>query len=45
MRIAMLLDALTVFFLVSGSVLLWINVRRRAADVITRKLDDDCPNL
>jgi hypothetical protein len=41
----MLLDALTVFFLVAGILLLWLNLRRRAGDVITTKLDDDYPDL
>jgi hypothetical protein len=45
MSVPVLLDALTVFFLVAGSVLLWINLRRRAGDVITTKLDDDGPSL
>jgi len=33
--IPMLLDFLTVFFLVSGSLLLWWNLRRRADVVVT----------
>ena len=45
MRIPVLLDTLTIFFLVTGSLLLWINVRRRAGDVITTELNDDRPNI
>ena len=37
----MLLDALTIFFLVAGSLLLWLNIRRQPSDVILTKLDDD----
>jgi hypothetical protein len=36
----MLLDALTIFFLVAGSLLLWLNIRRQPSDVILTKLDD-----
>jgi hypothetical protein len=37
----MLLDALTVFFLVAGSLLLWLNIRRQPSRVILTKSDDD----
>jgi hypothetical protein len=37
----MLLDALTVFFLVAGSLLLWLNIRRQPSHVILTKSDDD----
>jgi hypothetical protein len=36
----MLLDALTIFFLVAGSLLLWLNIRRHPSDVILTKLED-----
>ena len=36
----MLLDALTIFFLVAGSLLLWLNIRRHPNDVILTKLED-----
>jgi hypothetical protein len=35
----MLLDALTIFFLVGGSLLLWLNIRRQPSQVILTKLD------
>jgi hypothetical protein len=41
----MLLDALTVLFVVAGGLLLWINIRPRAGDVMIAKRDDDHPNL
>jgi hypothetical protein len=37
----MLLDALTIFFLVAGSLLLWANLWRDPGRVILTKLDDD----
>jgi hypothetical protein len=37
----MLLDILTIFFLISAILLLWLNIRRRPGDVILTKLDDD----
>jgi len=37
----MLLDALTIFFLVAGSLLLWLNVRQRPGEVILTRFDDD----
>jgi len=41
----MLFDLLTVFFLIAGSLLLWLNIRRRRSrDVILTKLDDDRPD-
>jgi hypothetical protein len=36
----MLLDALTIFFLVAGSLLLWLNIRHRPSDVALRSVDD-----
>jgi len=41
----MLLDALTVFLLIAGGLLLWINIRPRAGKVIITKLDDDQSDL
>ena len=42
LRKNLLLDALTIFFLVSESLLLWLNIRRRPSDVVlTRKEDGD----
>ena len=35
----MLLNALTIFFLVGGSLLLWLNIRRQLSQVILTKLD------
>ena len=44
-EILMLLDLLTIFFLVAGSLLLWLNLRqRRSRDVILTKFDDDRPD-
>jgi hypothetical protein len=37
----MLRDALTVFFLVGGSLLLWLNFRRQPSHVILTKSGDD----
>jgi hypothetical protein len=37
----MLLDALTIFFLVAGSLLLWVNIWRDRSEVILTKFDDD----
>jgi|SRR6516165_5177684 len=37
----MLLDALTIFLLVGGSLLLWLNIRRQPSHVILTKLEDD----
>ena len=36
----MLLDFLTVFFIVSGCALLWLNLRRRRPRIIITKTDD-----
>ena len=36
----MLLDILTVFFIVAGCALLWLNLRRRRPRVIITKTDD-----
>src|ERR1700746_3027778 len=35
----MLLNALTIFFLVGGRLLLWLNIRRQLSQVILTKLD------
>ena len=40
----MLLDLATVFFLVAGTLLLWLNIRRRPHDVFLTKLGDDRSN-
>jgi hypothetical protein len=37
----MLLDFITVFCLVAGGLLLWLNIQRRPGEVILTKLDDD----
>jgi hypothetical protein len=37
----MLLDLATVFFLVAGSLLLWLNIRDRPDDVVLTKLDNE----
>jgi hypothetical protein len=36
----MLIDMATIFFLVAGTLLLWLNLRRRPSDVILTKFDD-----
>ena len=36
----MLLDFLTVFFIVAGCALLWLNLRRRRPRIILQKTDD-----
>ena len=36
----MLLDFLTVFFIVGGCALLWLNLRRRRPRIISTKIDD-----
>ena len=36
----MLLDFLTVFFIVAGGALLWLNLRRRRPRIIITKTDD-----
>jgi hypothetical protein len=36
----MLLDFLTVFFIVSGCALLWLNLRRRQSRIVLTKTDD-----
>jgi len=37
----MLLDLATVFFLVAGSVLLWLNIRNRPNDAVLTKFDNE----
>jgi hypothetical protein len=37
----MLIDMLTIFFLAAGTLLLWLNLRRRPGDVILTKFDAD----
>lgn len=37
----MLLDALTIFFLLAGSLLLWVNIWRDRSQVILTKFDHD----
>ncbi len=37
----MLLDALTIFLLVAGSLLLWVNIRRDPSQVILTNPDDE----
>ena len=41
--IPMLLDFLTLFFIVAGCLLLWLNVRPRRSDVIRTKFEDYYP--
>ena len=36
----MLLDFLTVFFIVAGCALLWLNLRRRQSRIVVTKTDD-----
>jgi hypothetical protein len=36
----MLLDVLTIFFLVAGALLLWQNIRRRSGEVIVTRSDE-----
>ena len=36
----MLLDFLTVFFIVGGCALLWLNLRRRQSRIVVAKTDD-----
>ena len=44
-EILMLLDLLTIFFLVAGGLLLWLNLRQRCSrDIILTKFDDDRPD-
>jgi hypothetical protein len=45
MVVAMLLDFLTIFFLVAGVLLLWLNIRRRAGDVILTQSDEKDPSV
>jgi hypothetical protein len=40
-RAIMLLDLATVFFLVAGSLLLWLNIRNRPDDVVLTKFDNE----
>jgi hypothetical protein len=38
--LSVLLDFLTVFFIVAGCALLWLNLRRRRPRIVVRKTDD-----